>query len=99
MCVVEMVSFSLSDGTPEQFVAASGEISDWVKQQKGFLKRQLGVADDGLWTDVIFWADMDCARAAGKRIMSEIGDCEAMRMIDLASIDMRHMSVQHEVGT
>lgn len=97
MCVVEMVSFSLCDGTPEQFVAASEEISEWVKQQDGFLKRQLGVADDGFWTDVIFWTDMECARAASKRIMSEIGDCEAMRMIDLASIDMRHMRVRHEI--
>jgi hypothetical protein len=93
MRVLEMVSFELNSGSEDQFVAASDEISVWAAAQNGFVQRYLTQAEDGVWTDVILWESMAFAQDAGKRIMTEIGDCDAFRMIKEQSIVMTHANV------
>lgn len=49
--------------------------------------------DDDGWVDVVRWQSRQQALAAAGRIMSEIGDCEAMRTIDPANVDMNHAEI------
>ncbi|WP_189413736.1 hypothetical protein [Mesorhizobium sp. M00.F.Ca.ET.217.01.1.1] len=39
------------------------------------------------------WQSLEQAQAAAQRIMAEIGDCEAMRAIEPASVAMSHAAV------
>ena len=87
---MEIVSFRLRPGTEAGFAASNRLISDWLARQPGFVSRCLARRDDGSWVDVVRWRSREQALAAAGRIMSEIGDCEAMRAIDPASVDMGH---------
>ncbi|UCI08896.1 antibiotic biosynthesis monooxygenase family protein [Mesorhizobium sp. B1-1-8] len=90
---LEIVSFRLKPGTEAGFVASNGVVADWLARQPGFLSRHLGERDDGSWVDVVRWQSLEQAQAAAQRIMTEIGDCEAMRAIQPASVDMGHATV------
>jgi len=94
MRVLEMVSFELAAGSEEDFVTASAEIDTWVAQQTGFVHRHLAKVDGGAWTDVILWESVEAAQQAAKKIMQEIGDCAAMRMIDPTTVKTTHAAVK-----
>lgn len=49
--------------------------------------------DDGGWVDVVRWQSRQQTLAAAGRIMSDIGNYEAMRAIDPASVDMNHAEI------
>ncbi|WP_217572626.1 antibiotic biosynthesis monooxygenase [Mesorhizobium sp. GbtcB19] len=90
---LEIVTFRLKPGTEAGFVGNNGIMSDWLARQPGFLSRDLGRREDGSWVDVVRWQSMEQARAAADRIMTEIGDSEALQAIEPASIDMKHAEV------
>jgi len=90
---LEIVTFRLKPGTEAGFATNNEVITDWLARQPGFLRRHLGKRDDGTWVDVVRWQSMEQALAAADRIMAEIGDSEAMRAIDPATVDMRHAEV------
>ena len=90
---LEIVVFRLKAGKDAGFAAANRLVSYWLVRQPGFISRQLARRDDGSWIDVIRWQSRALALAAAERLLAEIGDCEAMQAIDLASIDMSHATV------
>ncbi|PBB44870.1 hypothetical protein CK222_07935 [Mesorhizobium sp. WSM3866] len=90
---LEIVTFRLKPDTAAGFVAQNGFVTDWLVRQPGFLSRHLGERDDGSWVDVVRWQSLEQAQAAAQRIMAEIGDCEAMRAIEPASVAMSHAAV------
>ncbi|MET3519125.1 MULTISPECIES: hypothetical protein [Mesorhizobium] len=90
---LEIVTFRLKPGTEAGFVDGNGLLSDWLARQPGFLSRCLARQDDGGWVDLVRWQSREQALAAAGRIMAEIGDCQAMRAIDPASVDMKHLAV------
>ncbi|WP_095084822.1 antibiotic biosynthesis monooxygenase family protein [Mesorhizobium sophorae] len=87
---LEIVNFRLKPGTEAGFTAGNRVVSDWLARQPGFVSRCLARRDDGGWVDVVRWRSREQALGAAGRIMAEIGDCEAMRAIDPASVDMGH---------
>ena len=87
---LEIVNFRLKPGTEAGFAAGNRLVSDWLARQPGFVSRCLARRDDGGWVDIVRWQSRQQALTAAGRIMSEIGDCEAMRVIDPASVDMKH---------
>ncbi|MDX8445789.1 antibiotic biosynthesis monooxygenase family protein [Mesorhizobium captivum] len=90
---LEIVSFRLKPEAAADFVAQNGVVTDWLARQSGFLSRHLGERDDGSWVDVVRWQSLEQAQAAAQRIMAEIGDCEAMRAIEPASVEMGHATI------
>lgn len=90
---LEIVSFRLKPGAAADFVAKNGIVTDWLSRQPGFLSRHLGERDDGSWVDVVRWQSLEQAQAAAQRIMTEIGECEAMQAIEPASVSMSHAAV------
>ncbi|WFP78040.1 antibiotic biosynthesis monooxygenase [Mesorhizobium sp. WSM4906] len=90
---LEIVSFRLKPEAAADFVAQNGAVTDWLARQPGFLSHHLGKREDGGWIDVVRWQSREQALAAAGRIMAEIGDCEAMRAIEPASVEMRHAAV------
>ncbi|TGP23397.1 MULTISPECIES: hypothetical protein [unclassified Mesorhizobium] len=90
---LEIVSFRLKPEAAGDFVAQNGVVTGWLARQPGFLSRHLGTREDGSWIDVVRWQSLERAQSAAQRIMAEIGDCEAMRAIEPASVAMSHAAV------
>lgn len=97
MQTLELVTFRTLDAKPDDFLDANGPISDWLRRQPGFVSRHLAMKDDGTWIDIVFWETHESALAASNKMMDEMGQSEAMTMIDPMSIVMSHGSIRLSV--
>lgn len=90
----EIVTFRLTDGcTPQAFADAAAAMEPFLRATGGFVRRDLSVDADGLWTDHILWQDAASARAAAAAIMETPAAGPFMAMIDGPSAVMRHATV------
>ena len=64
--VIEWAPFRLRDGVTEaELLEASEAIQrEFLGRQPGFVRRELARGADGLWADVVHWADGGAAEAA-----------------------------------
>ena len=93
--VIERVCFRTLPSIDEaQFVAAAAEITDWARRQPGFAYRTL-VRDGDEWIDLVFWRDIDAAKAASAAFMAANAECAFMTMIDPATVRMDHLAQKH----
>jgi hypothetical protein len=90
---LELVTFRIRPEYEPNFPAANGAVNAWLADQPGYVSRHLSRTPDGEWIDAVLWQSNATAWAAAEKIMKEIGECEAMRAIDPATIVMRHGSV------
>ncbi len=90
--VLEVVLFRLVEGTDEAaFLKDAQATFDLLASYDGYLDRELSVNDDGLWVDVVTWADIDTALSATEKIMdSPVGQAFGAH-IDPGSIQMQHV--------
>jgi len=96
--VLEMVTFERkAEVTDAQWLATNAEVEPFLRQQQGFHYRSLSKDEAGLWYDVVYWQDMDCAKKASEAfIESDVGKA-LCGMINMDSCKMRHMSVEVEM--
>ncbi len=72
---IELVRFRLQSGkTAADWLKANEKINEWMKAQPGFQFRSVSETDDGEWWDLVYWASMEAALAAGKKFMPELGE-------------------------
>lgn len=90
---MELVTFKVFEDAEPGFIADNARINDWLKRQPGFLARHLARKSDGSWIDVVLWESEAEAKAAAVRMLAEMGESEAMRAIDPASVDMSHGTI------
>lgn len=66
--VVEWAPFHVApEVTEEKLLEASHHLQEgFLAQQSGFLRRDLLKGKDGLWVDVVYWADQATAEGAMK---------------------------------
>ena len=95
---IELVTFRLARGDAQQFLDANAALGAFLQRQPGFVSRHLAARDDGSFLDVVFWRSHADALAASTRAMAEMGDSEAMQMIDPMSIDMQHARIVQAVA-
>jgi hypothetical protein len=90
--VLELVVFKLRDAaTPEQLLGSADAVSEWVKQQPGFLSRELSYDAEGdRWIDVVWWRTMEEAKAAAEAALSSESCAPMFALIDVASTQMIH---------
>ena len=95
---LEIVTFRIADGTQASaFAAAAGALEPLLKAQPGFVSRRLGVDERGLWTDVVEWRSMPEALLAAETLVREAAFAPFAAMIDTASVEMRHATLQHRL--
>lgn len=70
--VIEWAPFRLKEGVDEaKLIAASDAMqTGLLKQQKGFIKRELVKTADGQWADVVHWDSPQSAEAAMQEAMN-----------------------------
>lgn len=62
---IELVTFKAKAGsTNEQVINAAEDVNLFLRQQDGFISRHLGLAEDGTWHDILFWASQEHVMAA-----------------------------------
>jgi hypothetical protein len=70
--VLEMVLYRLQAVvTSETILALSDEIQEWLEEQPGYLRRELFMAEDGQWLDLVYWASMAEAVTASGQIYAQ----------------------------
>ena len=90
--VLELVVFKLREGvTREEFLATNPALSEWARQQPGFVSRELSYDADGdRWVDVVWWSTLDDAHAAAERAMSSEACAPMFGLIDMESTLQLH---------
>lgn len=94
MGILELVTFKTIAGISDQdFLAESEHLNTWVKTQPGFEYRALAKAEDGTWTDTVFWQDMASAKAAQENF-GKVKSLEGMlKMLDMDSVNVDHQQI------
>jgi antibiotic biosynthesis monooxygenase (ABM) superfamily enzyme len=90
--VLELVVYQLHKGTSrEQFLGTNDAVSSWIRQQPGFISRELVYDAEGdRWVDVIWWATLEQAQAASERSMTSESCSPMFALIDMESALMLH---------
>lgn len=93
--IAEIVQFTVLPQTdPAGFVEAARQTARWLASCPGYLGRTLSQGEDGAWTDHVLWSDMGQAIAAAEALMAAPAAQEMLRVIDPASVRMRHEVVR-----
>ena len=90
--VLELVVFKLKPGvTREEFLATNDAVSNWAKQQPGFLSREQAYDAQGdRWIDVLWWNTIEDAQAASERAMTSESCAPMFALIDDDATLMLH---------
>jgi hypothetical protein len=90
--VLELVVYQLHDGVSrEQFLDTNHAVSSWIRQQPGFISRELLYDAEGdRWVDVIWWETLEQAQAASERSLTSESCSPMFAQIDLESALMLH---------
>jgi antibiotic biosynthesis monooxygenase (ABM) superfamily enzyme len=90
--VLELVVYQLHKGVSrEQFLGTNDAVSSWIRQQSGFLSRELVYDAEGdRWVDVIWWETLEQAQAASERSMTSESCSPMFALINMDSTLMLH---------
>ncbi len=92
--VAEIVTFRLNeDADRETFLADAKATGPLLGRTTGFLSRSLSEAEDGSWTDIVFWRTMDAAKLAAQTVPHHPDFAPFGSAIDGPSVAMRHERV------
>ncbi|MFY8107298.1 MAG: hypothetical protein ACOVKO_10305 [Elstera sp.] len=91
MSVFEIVEFSLKPGiTTEAFLATVPATETLCRAAPGFRQRWLTQGEEGRWTDIVEWADLQTAQQAAATLVTAPGFAAFGGAIDGPSVVMRH---------
>jgi hypothetical protein len=90
--VLELVVYRLNEGVSrEQFLGANVAVSSWLREQHGFISRELvHDAEGDRWVDIVWWESMEQAHAAGESSRSSESCAPMFGLIDTDSTLMLH---------
>ena len=90
--VVEIAIFQTKEGvTHEQLLATVDPVSEWVRNQPGFISRDLTYSAEGdNWIDVIWWESLEAATTAAEVAMTSESCAPMFGAIDLQGTQMLH---------
>ena len=70
---IELVRFRLQQGkTAVEWLKANEKINDWIRQQPGFRFRSLSETEDGEWLDLVYWENLEAAKASGEKFRQDM---------------------------
>ena len=96
--VLELVVFKLREGVSrEQLIDTAGPVSAWIREQPGFVSRELSYDAEGdRWIDVVWWETMADAHAASELAMTSESCAPMFALIDMESTLMLHADLAAE---
>ncbi len=89
---IELVVFKTKPSfTKEQVIEAAEALNPIVTKFNGYLGRTLSVAEDGTWSDIVYWTDKESAEFSVKEVMKSETCQTFFAMIDEKSMQFMHM--------
>ena len=91
--VVEIVNFKLNAGvTAADLESTYDGINSFLQSQPGFLYRSLSHNEaDKSWIDIVYWENMDTAKAASEALMQDEEGKKMVAMCDMDSVSISHL--------
>ncbi len=97
--IIEQVQYKLKqDASENDLIDSSNRLNLWVKAQAGFLYRSLAKSSEGVWTDIVYWKDMESALNASKAFGSTPEGQAMMEFIDGSTVIMQHLEVMTQAA-
>ncbi len=89
---LELVVFQLAEGvTDDEFLQTVGPVSEWAKNQPGFISRDLVRETEGnKWVEIVWWESLEQAKAASEVAMTSETCAPMFSKIDFEKIQMLH---------
>jgi quinol monooxygenase YgiN len=92
--VVEIARFKMAEGVKEEdFLKAADAMTDELKVQGGFIRRELLRDEEGRWTDIVHWQSWTDAQQAAGKVMDLPKCLNFFQMLDRNSVDMSHVAL------
>lgn len=89
---IELVLFKINGNYSDRAILeAAAMLNDFIESQAGFISRTLSKAEDGTWSDLVLWTDLDSARKAGEKVMNEPCAGKFFSMIDESTMQFLHL--------
>ncbi|SEG38248.1 hypothetical protein [Vibrio hangzhouensis] len=85
---LEIVSYK-SIVSVEAMIPVNQQMQTFLHQQPGFVRRELAHEQQS-WTDLVWWQDLESAKAAAEALMSQPFAETLMANVDPESIHMQH---------
>ena len=96
--VIEMVLFRTNEGvTPEESKNKLISVNEFLIKQEGFISRKISISDDREFLDIVFWADMNLAKAAANNLMNYPEICENFDVIDRETMTFKHFEIFNDI--
>ena len=94
---LELVSYRLKDNiSKDQLAATHDDVNQFLQQQEGFMYRSCSEDDSGLIYDIVYWQNMETAKAAGEAFMTHPAGQSLVVLCDESSLTMNHMELLTE---
>ena len=94
---IELVSYRLKDNiSKDQLAATHDEVNQFLLKQEGFMYRSCSEDDNGLIYDIVYWQNMETAKAAGEAFMNHPAGQSLIVLCDESSLSMNHMELLTE---
>jgi hypothetical protein len=92
--IIEMVLFRTIEGvTLEDAKTELKKCNDFLAKQKGFVSRKITVSEDGEFLDLVYWTDMDSAKAAGAKSCQDPDLMKIFSVIDEKTQVYKHFTI------
>lgn len=97
MKVVEIVSFEAADGASDAaMLAAMQRTEAFLRAQPGCLSATLSKGEDGRWSEIVMWQNMELALAGSKAFEAQDFIPDVMAVIKEGSLTIRHEHLHWE---
>jgi len=95
---IEITTFKLKGYTCEQFIAANGEIDEFLKRQPGFISRRIFQKSDRTIVDMLIWDTVKNGTESMHRLMDELSESVVHDMIDQNTVEWNINEVEHQIN-
>ena len=89
---IEVVVFKTKSAySKEQVIEAAKAVNPVVQEYDGFIGRKLAIGEDGTWTDIVYWTDLQTAEIAAKEVMKSTSCQKFFAMIEEEGMQFMHL--------
>ncbi|MES0884411.1 hypothetical protein [Roseibium sp. SCP14] len=92
---IEYVTFKAADGVDEAKLArVAVDVNEALTDYDGFIDRHVALQDDGTWVEVVYWRDLDSAKAALDKFLADPNTKEFLAMVDPDSVKLSFSTIK-----
>ena len=95
--VIEMVLFNINEGVTIEFAQKELiKVNEFLAEQEGFISREISISNNGQFLDIVYWADMNSAKAAANKVMQNAELLKIFSIIDEKTQVFSHFEIFNE---